>query len=184
MDLEDIKTLKHITQMESEYIKNPLNGAITKEGYDTYIKMGNKLRKRAKHLYELLNLGDNNETILNINFYADTVGITTWYTCMGEYDENEYSFQAEYLYMNDNEVLRAEEKRKEEEEARERREREIQEQKVKEAEERRAKAAEEKKKKQIDAIKESVSIINTNLTPEELTKLCKNIYHTVLGYED
>ena len=163
--------------MESEYIKNPLNGAITKEGYDTYIKMGNKLHKRAKHLYELLNLGDNNETILNINFYSDTVKITTWYTCMGEYDENEYSFQAEYLYMNDNEVLRAEE-------AREKREREIQEQKVKEAEERRAKAAEEKKKKQIDAIKESVSIINTNLTPEELTKLCKNIYHTVLGYED
>lgn len=170
--------------METEYIKNPLNGAITKEGYDTYIKMGNKLRKRAKQLYELLDLGGNTEKILNINLYADTVEITTWYTCMGDYDEDVYSFQAEYLYMNDNEVLMAEKKRKEEEEARERREREIQEQKVKEAEEKRAKAAEEKEQKQIDRIKESVSIINTNLTPEELTKLCQNIYHNILGYEN
>lgn len=163
--------------MESEYIKNPLNGAITKEGYDTYIKMGNKLRKRAKHLYELLNLGDNTEKILNTNFYADTVEITTWYTCMGEYDENTYKIPSQYMYMNDNEVLEDVARKKKEEEER-------QEQEIREEAEKQARLAEQKEQKQIDAIKESVSIINTNLTPEELTKLCKNIYHTVLGYED
>lgn len=163
--------------MKTEQIENPLIGAITKENYDIHIKMTDKLYKRAEHLYSLLELGDSFETVLKINFFSDTVEIITWYTCMGDYDENTYEIPSQYMYMNDNEVLEDVARRKKEEQER-------QEQEIREEAEKKARLAEKKEQKQIDAIKESVSIINTNLTPEELTELCKNIYHTVLGYED
>lgn len=162
--------------MKPEQIENPLIGAITKENYDNHIKMKDKLYKRAEHLYGLLELGDSSETILKINFYHDTVQIDTWYTYMGEYDENTYDIPSQYMYMNDNEVLEDVARRKKEEKER-------QEQEIRKEEEKIARLADEKKKKRIDAIKESVSIVNTNLTPEELDKMCENIYQTIIDNE-
>lgn len=88
---------------------------ITKEEYEIYEKVKNRLERRADQIFELLK--------------GIEVGWTEYYegctisggltfriggNYRGEYDYEEHWRPLDYLFMNDNEIVNAEEKREEE----------------------------------------------------------------------
>lgn len=138
--------------MEQEYIKNPLIGQITKEAYDLYLELDDKITTRAEYLCKLIGLCDESEIFSNVKIYDTGVVLTTYEQYYDEFIDNEYEIPANYLYLSDEEVL----------------------------EDVRKKEGTEKRNKKIQSIKESLSIINSNLTQEELTKLAENLYYEMI----
>ena len=64
--------------MEQEYIKNPLIGQITKEAYDLYLELDDKITTRAKYLCKLLGLCDESEIFSDVKIYDTGVVVTTY----------------------------------------------------------------------------------------------------------
>ncbi len=142
--------------MEQEYIKNPLIGQMTKEAYDLYLELDDKITIRAKYLCKLLGLFNESEIISDVRIYDSGVVLTTYEEYYDDFINNEYEIPAKYLYISDEEVLEDVRKREE------------------------AETIQEAENKKIQSIKESLSAVNSNLTQEELTKLAENLYYEII----
>lgn len=88
---------------------------ITKEQYETFYELRNNIQKRAEEIFKLLKSID-----YNWNYHYETCNVDgdlefrVGGRCMGEYDHDEYYRPLEYLFMTDEEIIKAEDDREKE----------------------------------------------------------------------
>lgn len=81
---------------------------ITKEEFEAYNNLKDKLNKRIYEIFKLLKGKELGYGYEDYGFFDDEIMFVSGHTCMGEHSINDYFRPLNYLFMTDDEIIKNE----------------------------------------------------------------------------